>query len=87
MDDSRPFNQHPFLMSLLLGKEYVRRTAAFKHVWECTAKSKEFLALREAVGIQISNNLRARFEATVTSRSLTDILQMDLSVLAGACCY
>ena len=43
MDTTRPFQDHPYLLSHLLGREYVEKTARFQHIHECTKGMKEYL--------------------------------------------
>ena len=42
MGSLRPFVDHPFLLSALLGREYVAATPSFRHIHECTHGMKEF---------------------------------------------
>lgn len=41
LDNKRPFCDHPYLVSALLGREYVASTPSFRHFHECTHGMKE----------------------------------------------
>ena len=76
MDNKRPFCDHPYLLSALLGREYVASTQSFRHIQECTEGMKEFRFLRESIKTMLSRT-EARMEFVATSRSLGSIFQMD----------
>ena len=63
MDTSTPFHDHPFLISFLLGREYVKTHKEFQHIVECTEGKKEYSALREAIILKLSRAV-ARYDAT-----------------------
>ena len=81
LDVIKPFFSHPFLLTLLLGRDYVRRNRNFRHLVECTEGLKEYKALKEAVLLQLSQ-ATARFEVVVTSANLREALKCDIPVLA-----
>ena len=75
-----PFEDHPFLIAHLLGVEYIRSKPKFRHLVECTDDSKAYLALMGAVDLQLSRTT-ARFEVVLTSRRLSDVLDVDIGRL------
>ena len=81
LDVLRPFQSHPFLLTLLLGQEYVRNDNKFRHLVDRTEGLKDYKALKEAVLLQLSR-ASARFEVAVTSPTLRGALRCNISVLA-----
>lgn len=75
----RPFALHPFLLSYLLGKDYVGSRREFGGVVRSTVHDLDFYMLQESLTLHLANN-RARFEVAVTSRGrLTSLLQFQPS--------
>jgi hypothetical protein len=48
-----PFRDHPFLLTLMLGKEYVKRSKTFTQFFESTERDRDFLALKEAITLHL----------------------------------
>lgn len=77
----QPFLLHPFLLSFILGRQYVSTKPSMKALRESTEQELDYRILMEAVVRQLSNS-HARFEVVVTSTSLTDLLDVDSTKLA-----
>lgn len=80
MGTHRPFALHPFLLSYLLGRDYVAsRRELFSSVVRSTDRGLDVAMLKEALTLNLANN-RARFEVAVTSRgSLASLLNFQPS--------
>ena len=81
LDILKPFKSHPFLLTLLLGRDYIRHNSNFRHLVQQTETLLDYCAMREAVLLQLSR-AAARFEVAVTSSRLRDVLLCDLSVFS-----
>lgn len=81
MKDKKPFWAHPFLLSILLGKDYVASRKAFQGIKESTAQDADYLSFKEAVALQVEET-KARFEVAITTRLLPAILEVNLTALA-----
>lgn len=80
LQERKPFWAHPFLLSMLLGKDYVADRRAFRGIRESTAGDADYLQFKEAVALQVEE-AKARFEVAVTTRRLQAVLQVDLQAL------
>lgn len=81
LDALAPFQSHPFLLTLMLGRDYVKNNNNFGNLVERTEGLADYKALKEAVILQLSR-ATARFEVAVTSSSLRDALDCNIPVLA-----
>lgn len=81
LDNTSPFHSHPFLLTILLGREYVRSNPLFRHLYECTEELNEYLKLREAIILQLTR-ATGRFEVVATSARLKELISCDFSILA-----
>ena len=75
MDESRLFHDHPFLLTMLLGREYVRTHHKFRHLVECTDALKEFEELVATQIIQtprVLKNARSFNQACCSIHSVID---------------
>lgn len=81
MESSRPFSEHPYLLTLLLGKQYIKSRKHFKYIVNATEHHKDFLQLKEAIVLNLFS-AKARFELVCTSRSLGDLFLVDINRLA-----
>ena len=79
--DSKPFADHLFLISHLLGRNYIRSHSTFRHIAECTEGMKEYRALHEAI-LTMLHRAEARMEFVVTSRYMDSVAMVNLSRLA-----
>lgn len=82
LDVLKPFQSHPFLLTLLLGQDYIKTHKAFGHLLELTESMGDYIALKEAILLQLSR-ASARFEVVVTAPRLRDVLRCNLSLLAN----
>lgn len=81
MDAPRPFKEHPYLVSLLLGRDFIKSNKHFAYVLEATEGMRDYHQLKESILLQLSRP-KARFELVATSRSLRDVLSVSLNRLA-----
>ena len=72
----RPFHLHPFLLSFLLGREYIASKRSLRAVHDATEREVDYATLREALLLNVTGN-RARFEVAVTSRRLDSLLAFN----------
>lgn len=77
----RPFEDHPFLVSMLLGQNYIRNNPHFKKIAESTVKHVDINALKETIILQLSLT-HARIEFVATSTSVNDVLCCSIGKLA-----
>ncbi len=80
METTRPFADHPFLLSYLLGRDYIHTHKEFAFVEECL-KGREYRGMQEAMMLQLRRS-SGRFELVVTSRNLFSLFSCNLNHLA-----
>ena len=78
---SKPFEDHPFLLTLMLGRDYVRSNSTFRKVWLAAEMDGDFTALREAIQLHL-DPASARCEVVITGSDLAELVRVDLSQLA-----
>ena len=78
----KPFQDHPFLLSAMLGREYISTRREFSHIRQSTEENADYLMLRESLRLQLEEDPRARFEVVVSSRSIGDLLEVDTDAMA-----
>ena len=78
---SKPFEDHPFLLTLMLGREYVSSSSTFRKVWLAAERDGDFTALREAIRLHL-DPASARCEVVITGSDLGKLLRVDLPRLA-----
>lgn len=79
---SKPFENHPFLFTLMLGKEYVQGNPTFKRFYESTEKNFDYLSLVEAIILHLTK-ATSRCEVVLTSGRVDEVLHVNLVKLAG----
>ena len=80
---SKPFQDHPFLLTLLLGKEYVQHTPAFRSFFNSTERDSDYLSLKEFILLHLGR-AHSRCEFVFTSQNIRELLSVDLNRLAGS---
>lgn len=78
----KPFVDHPFLLTLMLGKEYVAHSPTFERFFNSTEKDSDYLSLKEAILLHLSK-ATSRCELVVTGQDVRELLSVDLHQLAG----
>ena len=73
--DGKPFADHPFLLSHLLGSN---SHSSFHHIRDSMEGRRDYRALCEAI-ILMLHRAQARIEFVMTSRYIDDVLSVDLS--------
>ena len=76
-----PFQDHPFLLTLLLGKDYVHNNALFRQLCDSTEREADFLSLKESIILHLFR-ARARCEIVVSSHRLSSLCKIDLGAFA-----
>ena len=77
-----PFMLHPYLLSFLLGRQYVAGKRELRAIQDSTANELDYRILTEALVQQLSAS-RARFEVVATSRNLEALLDVDVTRYAA----
>lgn len=78
---SKPFQDHPFLVTLMLGQEYVASNPTFHKIHLATEKDADYLALKEAIILHL-HQASSRFEVVVAGSDLVELLRVNLQQLA-----
>ena len=78
---SKPFVDHPFLLTLMLGKDHVARNQSFKRFFMSTEKDSDYLALKESIYLHLSKAC-SRCELVVTCQDVGELLRVNLDELA-----
>jgi len=79
---NKPFQDHPFLLTLMLGRHYVEHNPTFHSFFTSTEKDSDFIALKEAILLHLSK-ATSRCEVVVTCPDIRDMSRLDLNSLAG----
>lgn len=79
---SKPFQDHPFLLTLLLGREYVQHNPVFASFFNSIDKQSDYLSLQESINLQLCR-ASSRCELAVTGQNLRALLKVNLNRIAG----
>lgn len=78
----KPFVDHPFLLTLMLGKEYVTHNPTFERFFNSTEKDLDYLSLKESILLHLSK-ATSRCELVVTGQDVRELVSVNLNELAG----
>ena len=69
---------HQFLLTLMLGKEYVKNNKTFERFFLSTEKDLDYLSLKESILMHVAK-ATSRCEIVVTGQDVMDLLRVDLT--------
>ena len=69
----RPFIDHPFLLTYILGKEYIEAAPHMHQLYESTILDRDYSQIRESIIFNLYNSV-ARIEVVLSSHSVLDLL-------------
>lgn len=78
--DPSAFKERPFLLALLLGKDYVKEQTYFAHIYNSTAKLLEYQQIQEAIEMNLTKS-EARLEFVLCAPSTVS----HLVVMKSSC--
>lgn len=78
---TKPFQDHPFLLTLMLGQEYVQRNPTFRQFQMSTERDADYLALKEAILLHL-DRASSRCELVVAGPDIAQLLNVNLTQLA-----
>ena len=78
----RPFIDHPFLLTYILGKEYIKATPRMRQLYESTILDRDYAQIVESIILNLYNSL-ARIEVVLSSESVLDVLNFHYQSLVN----
>ena len=79
--DPSAFKNRPFLLALLLGKDYIKEQPDLVHIYNSTAKLLEYQQIQEAIAIKLTKS-EAHLEFVLCAPRLEALFAINLATIS-----
>ena len=83
--NSTAFKNRPFLLTMLLGKEYIRQHPDLSHIHDSTAKLLEYQQIREAIVLKLAHS-EARLEFVLCAPRMDALFSINFTYISHQVC-
>ena len=83
--DSSAFHNRPFLLTLLLGKDYMRDHTEFTNIHNSTIKLLKYQQIREAIVLKLTRS-KARLEFVISTPRIEALFSLSPTTISHQVC-
>ena len=83
--DPSAFKNRPFLLVLLLGKDYIKEQPALAHIYNSTTKLLEYQQIQEAIAMKLTQS-EAHLEFMLCAPRIEALFSINLATISHQVC-